>query len=159
MGIFWLEKPFFGVRGNGGFWFRHPLFPILGILAPLRDSWSKTFLKQTIFCASFLPFSCPVHPTLPRQFSSPKSPLSRTSRAGGKGPRKKTSKIVKKCQKYFRHLSTIFAQGKKRQKSSKKVKIIFDTFRQFSRGTNFPAPFGGLRKSTLSSRKKATCRG
>ena len=65
--------------------------------------------------------------------------------AGGKGPRQKTSKIFKKCQKVFRHFSTIFAQGKKRQKSSKNVKKFFDTFRQFSRGTFFPAPFGGLR--------------
>ena len=38
---------------------------------------------------------------------------------------------------------TFFAQGKKRQKSSKSVKNIFDTFRQFSRSTSFPAPFGG----------------
>ena len=30
--------------------------------------------------------------------------------AGGKGPRQKTSKIVKKCQNYFRHFSTIFAR-------------------------------------------------
>ena len=59
--------------------------------------------------------------------------------AGGKGPRQKTSKIVKKCQKVFRHFSTIFAQGKKRPKSSKSVKKFFDTFRQFSRGTIFPA--------------------
>ena len=64
--------------------------------------------------------------------------------ASGKGPRQKTSKIVKKCQKYFRHFSTFFARGKKRQKSSKSVKNIFDTFRHFSRGTRFPAPFGGL---------------
>ena len=64
--------------------------------------------------------------------------------AGGKGPRQKTSKIVKKCQKVFRHFSTFFAQGKKRQKSSKIVKKFFDTFRQISRGTIFPAPFGGL---------------
>ena len=64
--------------------------------------------------------------------------------ASGKGPRQKTSKIVKKCQKYFRHFSTIFARGKKTQKSSKSVKNIFDTFRQISRGTSFPAPFGGL---------------
>ena len=61
--------------------------------------------------------------------------------AGGKGPRQKTSKIVKKCQKVFRHFSTIFAQGKKRQKSPKSVKKFFDIFRQFSRGTFFPAPF------------------
>ena len=48
--------------------------------------------------------------------------------ASGKGPRQKTSQIVKKCQKYFRHFSTFFAQGKKRQKSSKSVKN-FDNFR------------------------------
>ena len=30
--------------------------------------------------------------------------------AGGKGPRQKTSKIVKKCQKVFRHFSTVFAR-------------------------------------------------
>ena len=65
--------------------------------------------------------------------------------AGGKGPRQKTSKIVKKCQKVFRHFSTIFAQGKNRQKSSKSVKMFFNTFRPLSRGTIFPAPFGGLR--------------
>ena len=68
----------------------------------------------------------------------------RGRRAGGKGPRQKTSKIAKKCQKVFRHFSTIFARCKKRQKSSKSVKKFFDTFRQFSRGTFFPAPFGGL---------------
>ena len=30
--------------------------------------------------------------------------------AGGKRPRQKTSKIVKKCQQFFRHFSTIFAR-------------------------------------------------
>ena len=64
--------------------------------------------------------------------------------AGGKGPRQKTSKIVKNRQKAFRQFSTVFAQGKKLQKSSKSVKKFFDTFRQFSRGTILPAPFGGL---------------
>ena len=74
-----------------------------------------------------------------------------TKGAGGKGPRQKTSKIVKKFQKYFRHFSTFFAQGKKRQKSSKSVKIFFDTFRQFSRGTSFPAPFGALTTGGVTS--------
>ena len=46
-----------------------------------------------------------------------------------RGHVKKTSKIVKKCQTVFRHFSTIFAQGEKRQKSSKTVKKFFDTFR------------------------------
>ena len=40
-----------------------------------------------------------------------------------------TSKIVKKCQKVFRHFSTIFVQGKKRQKSSKSFSTLFDNFR------------------------------
>ena len=62
-------------------------------------------------------------------------------RAGGKGSRQKTSKIVKKCQKVFRHFSTIFAQG---QKTSKIVKKCHKYFRHFSRDTIFPAPFGGL---------------
>ena len=53
-----------------------------------------------------------------------------------------TPKTVKKCQKYFRHFSTFFAQGNKRQISSKSVRKFYDTFRQFSRGTSFPAPFG-----------------
>ena len=43
----------------------------------------------------------------------------------------------RRVKKYFRHFSTFFAQGKKRQKSSKSVKTIFGTFRQFSRGTTY----------------------
>ena len=47
-----------------------------------------------------------------------------------RGQRKEaTSKIVKKYQKYFWRFSTFFAQGHKRQKSSKSVKNIFDNFR------------------------------
>ena len=68
----------------------------------------------------------------------------------------KTSKIVKKCRKVFRHFSTIFAQGQKCQKSSKSVEKFFDTFWQFSRGTIFPAPFGGLR---IHSESQETRRG
>ena len=53
--------------------------------------------------------------------------------AGGKGPRQKTPKIVKKCQKVFRHFSTIFVQGKKnvknRQKASKRFSTLFDNLR------------------------------
>ena len=69
--------------------------------------------------------------------------------AGGKGPRQKTSKIVKKYQEVFRHFSTIFAQGKKSQKSSKSVNKFSDTFRQFLRGIIFPAFFGGARFGPL----------
>ena len=68
----------------------------------------------------------------------------------------KTSKIVKKCQEYFRHFSTFFEQGKKRQKSSKSVKKFFDTFWQFSRGPRFPAPFGGLWQIKKSNPFSAT---
>ena len=56
--------------------------------------------------------------------------IQRTAKgAGGKGA---TSKIVKKCQKYFRHFSTLFDSfraGQTRQNSSKSVKIFFDNFR------------------------------
>ena len=67
-----------------------------------------------------------------------------------KGRRKgATLKNVKNRQKVSKSFfSTIFAQGKKRQKSSKSVKKFFDSFRQFSRGTIFPAPFGGLWRFT-----------
>ena len=47
--------------------------------------------------------------------------------AGGKGPRQKTSKIVKKCQKVFRNFSTIFAQGKKKLKNRQKASKTFPT--------------------------------
>ena len=55
---------------------------------------------------------------------------------GGKGPRQKTSKLVKNCQKVFRHFSRRAKNVKNRQKN---VKKFFDTFRQFSRGTFLPA--------------------
>ena len=61
--------------------------------------------------------------------------------AGGKGhvkKRQKSSRSVKHIFHTFRHFS-------RRAKNVKnRVKIFFDTFRQFSRGTSFPAPFGGL---------------
>ena len=63
--------------------------------------------------------------------------------AGGKGPRQKTSKIVKKCQKVFRHFSTIFAQGKKRQKSSESVKKFFRHFSTNFARHHFSGPFWG----------------
>ena len=68
--------------------------------------------------------------------------------ASGKGPaerghvknRQKSSKGVKNIFDTFRHFSR---RAKKRQKSSKSVKNNFGIFRQFSRGTSFPAPFLG----------------
>ena len=62
-----------------------------------------------------------------------------------KGPAERSH--VKKRQKVSKSFSTLFdnfCAGQKSQKSSKSVKKFFDTFRQFSRGTIFPAPFGGL---------------
>ena len=44
----------------------------------LKDNL-PVFCLPTFFCASFSSFLCPVHPTLPSQFPSPKSPLSGTS--------------------------------------------------------------------------------
>ena len=57
-----------------------------------------------------------------------------------RGHVKKRQKSSKSVKKFFDN----FRAGQKRQKSSKSVKKFFDTFRQFSRGTIFPAPFGGL---------------
>ena len=76
----------------------------------------------------------------------PKSLRNKISADCKRGRRKgATSKNVKNRQKVFRHFS-IFAQGKRIQKSSKSVKKFFDTFRQFSCGTIFPAPLGGSEK-------------
>ena len=55
--------------------------------------------------------------------------------------RQKSSKSVKKFFDTFRRFSRRAKNVKNRQKVSKN---IFDIFRQFSRGTSFPAPFGGL---------------
>ena len=67
---------------------------------------------------------------------SPKQRRKQVLTADRKRGRRKgaTSKNVKKCQKYFRHFSTIFfAQGKKevknRQKVSKYFSTLFDNFR------------------------------
>ena len=49
--------------------------------------------------------------------------------AGGKGPRQKTSKIVKKCQKVFRQFSRRAKNVKNRQKVSKSFSTLFDNFR------------------------------
>ena len=65
-----------------------------------------------------------------------------------KGRRKGAmSKNVKNRQKVSKSFSTLFDNFRAGQKTSKIVKKchknIFDTFGQFSRGTSFPAPFGG----------------
>ena len=73
--------------------------------------------------------------------------------ASGKGPIQKTSNIVEKCQ-IFSTLFDIFRAGQETSKSSKSVNNIFDIFRQFSRGTSFPTPFGGA-LTTAGSFSKA----
>ena len=85
----------------------------------------------------------PTGPETPKHFKQRESSAD-CKRGWRKGATSKNVKNRQKVSKYFRHFSTIFAQGKKRQKSSKSVKNIFDTFRQFSHGTRFQAPFGGL---------------
>ena len=55
-----------------------------------------------------------------------------------------TSKSVKSRQEYFRHFSTFFAQGKKRQKSSKSVQNVFSTlFDHFRAAPVFRPLWGG----------------
>ena len=56
-----------------------------------------------------------------------------------RGHVQKTSKIVEKCQKHFHHFSTIFAQGKKSQKSSKVSKIFSTIYARHQ----FSGPFWG----------------
>ena len=62
--------------------------------------------------------------------------------ASGKGPRQKTSKIVKKCQEYFRHFSTFFAQGKTVKKCQKYFRHFLTIFARHP----FSGPFWGALK-------------
>ena len=89
-----------------------------------------------------------------RLFQSADCKRGRRKGAGEKGPRQKTSKIVKKCQKVFRHFSTIFAQGKKRQKSSKSVKKYFRHFSTIFARHQFSGPFWEALIQTLCRTKK-----
>ena len=66
--------------------------------------------------------------------------------AGGKGPRQKTSKKVKKRQKVSKSFSTLFDNFRVRQKKSKIVKKSQEVFRHFSTvfaRHHIPAPLGG----------------
>ena len=68
----------------------------------------------------------------------------RTSKgAGGREHLQNVHKVSRQNTLRGRHFSTIFSHGKEHQKSSKTSKMIFDTSRQISHGTNFPAPFLG----------------
>ena len=61
-----------------------------------------------------------------------------------RGHVKKRQKSSKSVKNICRHFSTFFAQGKNTSKIVKKCQKYFFTFRHFSRGTSFPAPFEGL---------------
>ena len=65
--------------------------------------------------------------------------------ASGKGPRQKKSKIVKKCQKYFRQFSTFFAQGKN-VKNRQKCQKYFRHFSTIFARHQFSGPFWGALK-------------
>ena len=60
-----------------------------------------------------------------------------------KGATSKKVKNRQKCQKVFRHFSTIFAQGKKRQNSSQKASKSFSTLFDNFRGAPFFRPLLG----------------
>ena len=60
-----------------------------------------------------------------------------------RGHVKKTSKIVRNCQKVFRHFSTIFAQGKKTSKIVKKRQKVFSTLFDNFRAAPFFRPLLG----------------
>ena len=112
----------------------------------------RVFLLQSMGRSGNLASSSPLNVKL--QISKPRCPKGVIScQLPPKilsGPQKQPAERghVNKCQKSLESVKNILgtfltsvAQGKE---SPKSVKNIFDTFRQFSRGTNFPAPFGGL---------------
>ena len=81
--------------------------------------------------------------------AGPKTPFALSLISGlQKGPAerghvKKRQKSSKSVKKFFDTFDN-FRAGQKTSKIVKKCQKVFDTFRQFSRGTIFPAPFGGL---------------
>ena len=78
-------------------------------------------------------------------------------RAGGKVPHQKTSKIAKKCQKVFRHFSTIFAPGKKTSKIVKKCQKVFRHFSTIFARHHFSGPFSGALKFAPDFDTKISC--
>ena len=63
----------------------------------------------------------------------------------------KTSKIIKRCQKYFRHFSTFFARGKKTSKIVKKCQKYFRHFLTIFARHQFSGPH--LRPSDLLTQR------
>ena len=66
-----------------------------------------------------------------------------SKRGQWKGSASQKSKIVKKCQKYFRHFSTFFAQGEKTSKIVKKCQKYFRHFSTIFARHQFAGPFWG----------------
>ena len=66
--------------------------------------------------------------------------LSAHRRPAERGYVRKRQKVSKSVENIFDTFRLFFAQGKKRQKPSGSVKHIL---KYFSRGTSFPAPLGG----------------
>ena len=58
-------------------------------------------------------------------------------------PKGATSKIVKKCQKYFRHFSTFFMQGKKPSTIVEKCQKVVRHFSTIFARHHFTGPFWG----------------
>ena len=94
----------------------------------------------TLFCTSARGFSLP----------GSKRPFADSKRGRWKGATSKTSKIVKKCQKVFRHFSTIFAQGKKTSKIAKKCQKVFRHFSTIFARHLFSGPFCNPLKKTFA---------
>ena len=88
---------------------------------------------------------------------APQSPgISRFQKgAGGKEPRQKTSKIVKKCQKVFSALFDNFCAGQKTSKIVKKRQNVFRHFSTIFARHHFSGPFWGLQWKPTKMTKMA----
>ena len=71
-----------------------------------------------------------------------------------KGATSKKVKIVKKCQKVFRHFSRIFAQGERTPRIVKKRQEVFRHFLTIFARHHFSGPFwGAVTKSSICPSK------
>ena len=126
----------------------HPLCakPPCSILLALPISRWKALSRVSQALCNMLLF------TITASRSSPNSVLRTIISGPQKGPVerghvKKCHKKVKKCQKYFRHFSTFFAQGKKTSKIVKKCQKYFRHFSTLFARHQFSGPFREALKS------------